>query len=108
MYILRISQMRNYEKNEFCTKKITGYFMKKILIIFMILTTTICYAQEQQSQQEVTEINLDTGLPAKTYKLNKPNYNNNIKTKNDDEDDMPINFMASPLQILKQYQQNDF
>lgn len=86
--------------------------MKKILVSILIcLITSICYAQTNtnlQNQSDQQEIYLYTEQPAKKYNLTKPNYNND-STKNDDEDEdinLPINLMPTPLRLLQQYQQD--
>ena len=83
--------------------------MKKIFLALLIVATVdICYAQEQL-QTDKQEIKLDTTLPAKTYNLNRvQNYSNKTNYENDDDNDIdsPCNFTASPLQLLKQYQQD--
>jgi glycogen synthase len=83
--------------------------MKKICLAVLIITTVnICYAHEQL-QTDKQEIRLDTNLPSKTYNLNRvQNYNNkrNYDSDDDNDNDSPFNFTASPLQLLKQYQQD--
>ncbi|MBO6273552.1 hypothetical protein J6O48_12345 [bacterium] len=83
--------------------------MKKIVILLFLLLFFVlgCYAQEVNNSEK-KEIGLDINLPAKTYNLKKPSFNNsNNQSKVDiDDEEMPINFMPTPFQLLKQYQQD--
>ncbi len=87
--------------------------MKKILIIALSLTIiTSCYAQEDFStyKEQTEEIKLRTNTPRKTYNLTKPDYNNpkeeyHYEDEDDNEDVVPFKFMQTPLNMLKQYQQ---
>lgn len=83
--------------------------MKKIVILLFLLLFFVlgCYAQEVNNSEK-KEIGLDINLPTKTYNLKKPSFNNsNNQSKVDiDDEEMPINFMPTPFQLLKQYQQD--
>lgn len=88
--------------------------MKKILIIALSLTIiTTCYAQDEFSadnQSKLNEINLNTENTTKTYNLTKPNCNNKTdkyyhEENDDNEEVLPFKFMQTPLNMLKQYQQ---
>lgn len=83
--------------------------MKKFLalaIIFLLLP--YCNAQEKTNNKTdlQQEIHLDSSSENKTYNLKENDYHN-PKIEPDDGDDMPFNFVTSPLQLLKQYQ-NDW
>jgi len=87
--------------------------MKRGLILFLIffICGTSSYAQESEisnTTQEQKEINLDIGTPFKSYNLEKPDYRNNPQKSTDDEDDMPFDFVASPLKLLKQYMNDSY
>ena len=81
--------------------------MKKFTALILIVFITQCCTFAQQDpyyEQEQTEIHLDVNTPAREYNLNKTDLRNNPKIEPPDEDEMPINFMQVPMQLLKQYQ----
>ena len=81
--------------------------MKKIFVLTaVIFIVSVCNAQEI-TNQDWQEINLNTNSPAKTYKVSKPNIENSKQDTDDDENDTPFNLMYSPLEMLKQYQQDN-
>ena len=76
-------------------------------IILILLITLMCRAEAQQIQtynNEQAEINLDINTPAKEYNLNKTDLRNNPQIEQSEEDEIPVNFMQLPMQLLKQYQ----
>lgn len=83
--------------------------MKKMLILtFLICSISCAYSQENPMQKQ-EEIRLDTGVNNKEYKLTKPNpYNKNDLYNNDDDSDTSLEFLSSPLQLLKQYQNGNY
>ena len=85
--------------------------MKKIFSLFLIFILTSGFAQAQPEHGEQTKPNeiylYDTGQ--KSYNLKKTDYRNNPKLKdNDDEDEMLFNITPAPLQLLKQYRDNNY
>ena len=88
--------------------------MKKIFITILLLTIcSSCHAQDESytdNQQKIDEIKLRTNTPQKTYNLSKPNYNNpkeeyHYEDEDNNEDVVPFKFMQTPLNMLKQYQE---
>ena len=92
--------------------KISSVTIIKLAVIVLVMATLVssCYAQEIQYDQkpEQQEIYLNTNAPSKQYNLKKTDYRNNPDMQQyDDDEKMPIEFMTSPLRILKQYQNDE-
>ena len=88
---------------------VTTYRLASIVLVMLTLVLP-CYAQEIQYDQkpEQQEIYLNINAPSKQYNLKKTDYRNNPDMQQyDDDEKMPIEFMTSPLRILKQYQNDE-
>ena len=83
--------------------------MKKIIGLVLILFVALsCYADNKaDNNQPESEIRLDRSTPYKEYKLQKPDYHNEESINNDDTD-IPLDFVKSPLQLLRQYQTDNY
>lgn len=86
--------------------------MKKVFYLLIILSMSCCYAETINNETynpESQEIMLDLKTPQKTYNLQKNNNFNNPKIEPEyDMDEMPFDIITTPLQILKQYQKDNF
>ena len=80
--------------------------MKKIILFAFIITFSSCsFAQDNFYNPDKNEIYLDSGTNYKEYKIKKPEYHNDIKQDTDDDDPkMPVDFVTTPLKLLRQYQ----
>ena len=92
--------------------KISSVTIIKLAVIVLVMATLVssCYAQEIQydQKQEQQEIHLDMNTPYKQYNLKKTDYRNNPEIQQyDDDDKLPVEFMTSPLKLLKQYQNDE-
>jgi hypothetical protein len=68
-----------------------------------------CSYSQENLNREQEEIRLDTETNYKEYKLTKPDfYNKKDLYNNDDDNETPLEFMSSPLQLLKQYTNGNY
>ena len=81
---------------------------KSFVFVLLCLIIQTCCASEcvaEISKVEFDEINLPVDTPAKNYKLDKKDYRNNPEIQKDDDDpELNVDFVTTPLRLLKQYQ----
>ena len=80
------------------------------LVLILCLNSIVQASQCYDISDENKEIHLDYSIPSKGYNLKKNDYKNTpeIKTDEDDEIELPVNFISTPLKLLKQYQEDKY